>query len=65
VTLAIFDVSGRLVRELVSGASFEAGQHEVRWDGRDARGAVSSTGVYYVQMSAPGYRATEKLVLLK
>ena len=37
VQLAVYDVSGALVKTLVSGA-LAGGRHEVRWDGRNERG---------------------------
>lgn len=62
VDLAIFDVSGRMVRALPSGI-YEAGSHGVVWDGRDGEGRDVSSGVYYVRMQADGFRATRSLVL--
>ena len=62
VDLAIFDVAGRLVRALPSGV-YEAGEHGILWDGRDASGHVLPSGVYFVRMEAEGFRATRSLVL--
>jgi endonuclease I len=47
VTLSIYDVSGRLVRSLVSAAEQDAGRHVFEWDGRDDTGAVTATGLYF------------------
>jgi len=62
--LAIHDVSGRLVRTLVDGP-LPAGEHEARWDGRDARGERVASGVYLCRLQAGGYRAAGKLILLE
>jgi hypothetical protein len=43
VELALFDVSGRLIRSLAKGR-YAAGPHRVTWDGRDARGRTASPG---------------------
>jgi hypothetical protein len=64
VTLAVFDVSGRVVRRLVH-APYPRGQHTVRWNGRDDRGAPVSAGVYFCRLEAGRFSATRKMVLLK
>jgi flagellar hook assembly protein FlgD len=64
VTIEIFDVSGRHVRTLVSGAE-RPGQRAVSWDGRDDRGRPVGSGVYYYRLEADGFRATRKLMFLK
>ncbi len=64
VTLRVFDVTGRLVRTLVSGAR-PAGRHDVTWDGRDAGGRAVASGAYYYRLDAPGYAATRKMMLIK
>jgi hypothetical protein len=51
VTVRLYDVAGRLVRELVHGES-AAGLRTQRWDGRDARGRRVAAGVYFVQLAA-------------
>ena len=51
--LGLFDLRGRLVRELVNG-DLPAGPHEVRWDGRDEAGREAAcSGVY---LCRPGSR---------
>jgi hypothetical protein len=62
--LAVFDVSGRLVRTLKAGIA-TAGAHEVTWDGRDDRGAQAPTGIYVYQLAAGGTTRTRSMVLLK
>lgn len=62
VQLGIFDLQGRLVRELVSG-EVEAGQHDARWDGRDQRGAAVGAGVYYYRLLAEGVRIDRRMVV--
>lgn len=62
VDIRIFDVSGREVTVLARGA-YQAGSHEVRWDGRDARGNQVASGIYYYRMQANEYQATRRLTL--
>src|SRR4030095_11624768 len=47
LTLTVFDVAGRKVREIASGAPRVAGQHVFVLDARSLR-----AGVYYVRMQA-------------
>lgn len=63
-SLEVFDTSGRRVRALAQG-ELAAGEHFVRWDGRDARGGVCPTGIYFVRMQAAGFRAERRLVLTR
>jgi hypothetical protein len=64
IRLAIFDVSGRLVRTLVDEQQ-APGSREVIWTGRDDRGAAVSSGVYFYVLDVGKQRLTRKLVLLK
>jgi hypothetical protein len=64
VELAIYDVTGRLVRTLVKG-NRPAAQHTVSWDGKDERGSQVSSGVYFYRLRAGRFTATRKMVLLK
>ncbi len=64
VTVTIYDVRGREVRTLVSGA-LPAGEHRVEWDGRDAQRQPAASGVYFCRLTAEGFVQTKKMVLLK
>jgi hypothetical protein len=64
VTLRIYDVGGRLVRELVDGTQ-PPGRRQAVWDGRDERGARAASGVYFCRLTAPGFEATRKMTLLQ
>lgn len=64
VTLAIYDVSGRLVTTLVD-ESRGAGRYEITWDGRDAAQRQVSSGVYFYRIDADGFVETKRMVLLK
>jgi hypothetical protein len=64
VELVIYDISGALVRRLVSGAK-PAGWYSVQWDGRDQTGRRVASGVYLSRMTAGSFTEVRKLVLLK
>jgi hypothetical protein len=57
----VLDVTGRVVRRLVSG-SRAAGRQQVLWDGRDERGERVASGIYVVRFSAGSRREARRLV---
>ena len=71
MTLAVYDVNGRLVRNLLVGVAapaaqaFLSGQHEVTWDGCDNTGRAVASGVYLARLTAPQGVVTRKMVLLR
>ncbi|NUM68688.1 T9SS type A sorting domain-containing protein, partial [candidate division KSB1 bacterium] len=64
VDLVIYDVMGRRVRHLLR-AEKPAGAHQASWEGRDDNGRLLPAGVYLLHMTAGGFQATQKLVLVK
>lgn len=50
VEVLIYDLSGRLMRQLVEQRGVSTGAYGVVWDGRDASGAVVAPGVYVVRL---------------
>ncbi len=63
VDVAIYDVKGRKVRSIFAGKAPEKIMR-FRWDGRDDRGAVSHTGVYFCRVKIGGMTVTRKITLL-
>lgn len=63
-TVRIYSIAGRLVRELLA-EPLAAGPHDVTWNGRDDQGQSVASGVYLVQMRAPGFAAAKKITLVK
>lgn len=64
VSLQIFDLSGRLIRNLFNGEK-SPGVHTVKWDGRDDRGGKACPGVYFGSLALEGRRISGKVVLLR
>ena len=62
VQLALYDLHGRLVRELFAGTR-EPGSYTVRWDGRDASGAAAPSGMYFVRLQTRSQQLVERIVL--
>lgn len=60
VGIAIYDAGGRVVRRL--DQHFPAGNHEVKWDGRDEAGHAVANGVLFYEVRAGGVRQSRKLV---
>ncbi|MBT4827953.1 MAG: T9SS type A sorting domain-containing protein, partial [Candidatus Marinimicrobia bacterium] len=59
ISLQIFDITGRVVDELVNG-NLDSGEHELVWD------AIGfSSGVYFVKLTLDKQSKIQKLILLK
>ncbi len=64
VSLAVFDISGRLVRTLVSEV-LNAGSHEVLWDGRNNTDQPASSGIYFYRLDHETDSRTRRMVLIR
>ena len=64
VTLNVYDASGRLVRNLISGHMVR-GRHTIRWDGKDVNGINVANGVYLLKLETPYGFAVKKLVVMR
>lgn len=62
VTAEIFDAAGRRCRTLVSGESWAAGTHSLRWDGRDNASRAAAPGLYLLRVRAGGESVSIRLV---
>ena len=59
VSLAVYDVRGRLVERLVTGV-MPAGDHVAQWDAK-----ANPSGIYFVRLQAGSSIANRKIILLK
>ena len=64
VRLGIYDVDGRRVRDLLSGAQ-PAGRHEIAWDQRDESGRTVPAGVCFARLEVEGRALTHKLTTMR
>jgi len=70
VKLAVYSITGQLVRELVNG-EMNAGRHAISWDGRDRFGNIVAAGMYLYRLVARGengevvFTQTRRMAFLK
>jgi hypothetical protein len=64
VELAVFNLRGDLVRQLLSERR-SAGEHSVVWNGRDRSGSALASGVYLARFVAGDVVMTQRLVLVQ
>jgi hypothetical protein len=64
-TVAVYDLSGRLVRTLLDDRSARAGYRDVSIDGRDARGGPLSSGIYFYRIETDEGTASGRFAVLK
>jgi len=64
VHLRIYDVHGRVIRELVNGPQ-PPGCYRAMWDGVSQGGERAASGTYFCRFEAPGVLETRKLMLEK
>jgi hypothetical protein len=64
VHLAVYDVSGRLVKMLISD-NLMPGPHKVIWDGTNNAGTHVSSGIYFYRIVSGNWSNTKKMVLIR
>lgn len=62
--VTIYDVAGRLVKVLDEG-EFDAGYHQLQWDGTNTHGQAVNSGVYVYRVQAGEWQETRSMVLLR
>ncbi len=64
VELSIYDIQGRLVKNLISDIK-QAGTHKISWDGLDGKDNRVSAGIYFCRLKTENTDYLEKLILVK
>jgi hypothetical protein len=64
VSIRVYDVSGRLVRNLIDGYK-PKGEYQVIWDGKDDLSRQPASGIYLIRLDCAGSSAATKLALIK
>ncbi|MBN2030493.1 T9SS type A sorting domain-containing protein [bacterium] len=63
-TVKIYDLLGHEVTTLLD-RTISAGKYQVSWDGRDAGGRQSSSGVYFYRIEAGPFQSSSKMILMR
>lgn len=64
-TLAVYSITGELIRHLTVNQFHAAGTYEVTWDGRNDLGQIVGSGVYFCKLTTPSVVSSQKMVLMK
>ena len=64
VSLVIYNLMGQQVRTLFA-KNMDYGFHTITWNGLDQFGRPVSSGVYFSELRARGFRQTKKMLMLK
>lgn len=64
VRLSVYDLRGRLVRNLVNGR-LERAVHEATWDGTTESGTAAASGVYLLRLDGAGALDHRKVTLVR
>jgi hypothetical protein len=64
VQIDIYDLGGRKLKTIHSG-EMEAGSHSLLWDGRNERGDLVGSGIYFYRLKAESGVIVKKMTLLK
>ncbi len=63
--LSIFDLSGRLIRSILTPTMQQPGSYTLRWDGTDATGRTLPSGVYLYRLSSGRTAVSRRMVLIR
>ncbi len=63
-SLVIYDVTGRVIRTLISG-KIDPGYYQVSWDCKDEESKEVTCGVYFYRLNTGSKRITKKMVYVK
>jgi photosystem II stability/assembly factor-like uncharacterized protein len=63
--LAIYDATGRLVRDLTGQASVIGYRSSINWDGTDEQGQPVAAGVYFAELRTSQQSVNEKIILIE
>ena len=64
VRLAVYDVSGRLVKTLIDEVR-PAGDNAFRWDGTDKSGRAVASGTYFARLTSQGVNQVRPMALVR
>ena len=65
VSIVVYDIAGRRVRELYDQAPTFVGYHEIQWNGSTDSGEIAGSGVYFYRMTAPGLDTSRQMIMVR
>jgi DNA-binding beta-propeller fold protein YncE len=65
VSLAVYDLLGRQVRQVARGVWLDSGPQTLRWDGRAESGVSAPIGVYFMRLETDGGKFSRMLVRIR
>jgi hypothetical protein len=65
ITLKIYDISGKLVKDFLLSTDYYLLSTSIEWDGTDHLDRKVPTGIYFVRLEAGDYKKVEKVTLIK
>jgi hypothetical protein len=60
-TITIYNVLGQVVKTI----TVTEGNHTINWNGKDSKGNVCGSGIYFYKLSTPSMNVTKKMVIVK
>ncbi|MGD9488593.1 MAG: choice-of-anchor D domain-containing protein [Calditrichaceae bacterium] len=63
VSVDIYDILGRRVKNIYGNEFMEAGYHKIIWDGSNNTGQKAASGIYFLHLKAGQYSKTIKMIL--
>jgi hypothetical protein len=64
VSVVIYNISGQVLKTLVNN-QFEAGYHQVQWDGTNEMGEQVASGFYFYRLESKDFQQVKKMLMLQ
>ena len=65
IQIDIFNIHGDQIKRLSEQNLFEAGYHEIMWDGSDFNNVQVASGIYIIKFNSQEFNISKKMTLLK
>lgn|GEM_PF-6016324 len=65
IEIAVYDLHGERIITLVKNYNYRVGSHSISWNGRNERGEIVPSGIYFYRLTSPDGSICRKLLLQK
>lgn len=65
ISLAIYDLNGKKVKDIINNEWRIAGSYQLEWDGKTRRGGDAASGIYFYQLMTGQQRLTRRMLLIR